>query len=75
MIKNFLFAKLNMVRANVFRQVLGQFLSVRLHRVLACVRGAFLAACGGENRSNYLKNTAHFRKRQVVALLLVVQNT
>ena len=65
MIKNFLFAKTNMVRADVFQQVLWQFLSVRLHRLSKFSRGAFLAACGGENRSNYLKNTAHFRKRQV----------
>ena len=65
MIKNFLFAKPNMVRANVFHQVLWQFLSVRLRRIFGLFAGAFLAACGGENRSNYLKNTAHFRKRQV----------
>ena len=64
MIKNFLFAKSNMVRADVFRQVLWQFLSVRLRRIFGFSRGAFLATCGGENRSNYFKNTAHFRKRQ-----------
>jgi len=62
--KNFLFAKSSMVRADVFRQVLWQFLSVRLRRLSDFLRGAFLAAFGGENRSNYFKNTAHFRKRQ-----------
>ena len=46
-----------MVRADVFLQVLWQFLAVRLRRVLAFSQGDFLAAAGGENRSNYLKNT------------------
>src|SRR3989344_3824135 len=47
-----------MVRADVFRQVLWQFLSVRLRRVSDFSRGAFLAAAGGEMRSNYLKYSA-----------------
>ncbi len=53
-----------MVRADVFRQVLWQFLSVWLRRFSDFSRGDFLAAAGGENGSHYLKNTGHFRKRQ-----------
>ena len=62
--KKFSFPK-NMVRANVFRQVLWQFLSARLRRVSDFSRGAFLAACGGEMRSNYLKYSAPIRKSQI----------
>jgi len=66
LMENFLFAKSNMVRADVFSQVLWQFLSVRLtstslstsRRLSEFSRGEFLAAAGGENRSNYFKNTA-----------------
>jgi len=55
-----------MVRADVFRQVLWQFLSVRLRRISDFSRGAFLAPPRrGENGSHYFKNTAHFRKAQV----------
>ena len=35
-----------------------KLLAVRLRRIFGLFAGAFLAACGGENRSNYLKNTA-----------------
>ena len=64
MIKNFLFAKLNMVRADVFLQVLWQFLSERFGRISGFSRGDFRAAAGGENGSNYLQNTAPRRKLQ-----------
>ncbi|MEK7099179.1 MAG: hypothetical protein AAB916_01530, partial [Patescibacteria group bacterium] len=64
MIKNFLFAKSNMARADVFRQILWQFLSARRSRAFGRGLLLFAAARGGENRSNYFKNTAHFRKRQ-----------
>ena len=56
-----------MVRAGVFRQVLWQFLSVRLRRVSDFSRGVFLAAAGGEMRSNYLKYSAPIRKSQILA--------
>ena len=63
MIKNFLLSKLkNMVRADVFIQVLWQFLSVRRSRNFA---HPFRAACGGENGSDYLYYPAPRRKLQV----------
>ena len=48
----------NMVRADVFLQVLWQFLSVWLRRLSEFSRGAFLSTCGGEIRSNYFKYSA-----------------
>ena len=54
-----------MVRADVFLQVLWQFLSVRLRRLSEFSRGDFLAAEGGEMRSDYLKNSAPLRKSQI----------
>jgi len=56
-----------MVRADVFRQVLWRFLSVRLRRLSDFLRGAFLAAAGGEMRSNYFKYSAPIRKSQILA--------
>ena len=41
-----------MVRADVFLQVLWQFLSVRLRRLSEFSRGDFLATAGGEMRSD-----------------------
>jgi hypothetical protein len=64
--KNFLFAKLNMVRADVFLRVLLRFLSARRSRAYG--RGILAAACGGENGSRYFKNRAPFRKNQYLAL-------
>jgi len=65
MIKKFSFPQIqNMIRADVFLRVLLRFLSVRLRRISDFSRGDFLAACGGENGSDYFKNTAHFRKWQ-----------
>ncbi len=61
--KNELAVSQNMVRADVFRQVLWRFLSVRLRRIFGFSRGAFLAACGGEMRSDYFKNTAPAKMR------------
>jgi hypothetical protein len=59
-IKNFSFPQnQNVVRADVFRQVLWQFLSVRLRRIFGFSRGVSLAAAGGEMRSDYFNNTAH----------------
>jgi len=55
--KKFSFPK-NMVRTDVFRQVLWQFLSARWSRIFRISRVDFLAACGGEIGSNYFKNTA-----------------
>ena len=57
----------NMFRVDVFRQVLWQFLSVRLRRNPDFSRGVFLAAAGGEMRSNYLKYSAPIRKSQILA--------
>jgi len=69
--KKFSFPK-NMVRADVFRQVLWQFLSVRLpacaeasagrRRLSDFSRGVFFAATGGENGSHYFKNTGQIDK-------------
>jgi hypothetical protein len=59
-----------MVRADVFLQVLWQFLSARLRRIFGFSRGAFLAAAGGEMRSDYFKNTAPVRKLQAVLVRL-----
>src|SRR3989338_5033665 len=64
MIKNFLFPKLKCSSSRYFYQVLWQFLSARRSRNFRISRGAFLAACGGENRPNYFKNRPHFRKAQ-----------
>ncbi len=64
MIKNFSFPKIKMRFEPIFLQVLWQFLSARRSRGFGISRGAFLAACGGENRPNYLKNRPHFRKAQ-----------
>ena len=61
MIKNFSFPKIKMQFEPIFLQVIWQFLSARRSR--ACGRG-FLAAAGGEMRSNYLKNTEPVRKLQ-----------
>jgi len=38
--------------------------SARRSRDFGISRGAYLAACGGENRPNYFKNRPHFRKAQ-----------
>jgi len=40
---------------------------VRLRRLSGFSRGDFLAACGGEMRSNYLKYSAPIRKSQILA--------
>jgi hypothetical protein len=64
--KKFSFPK-NMVRADVFLQVLWQFLSARLRRNSDFSRGAFLAAAGGEMRSSYFKYSAPIRKSQCLA--------
>src|SRR3989344_7518327 len=58
----------NMVRADVFLQVLWQFLSVWLRRLSEFSRGAFLSTCGGEIRSNYFKYSAPIRKSQILAV-------
>jgi len=52
------------IRADIF-PVLWQFLSARLRRVFGFSRGAFLAAAGGEMRSNYFKNRAPARNCQI----------
>jgi len=54
--KKFSFPKIKMQFEPVFLQVLWQFLSVRRSRDFRILRGALLAACGGENRPNYFKN-------------------
>ena len=64
MIKNFSFPKIKMQFELIFLQVLWQFLSARRSRDFGISRGAYLAACGGENRPNYFKNRPHFRKAQ-----------
>ena len=61
MITNFSVPQIqNMVRADVFLRVLLRFLSVRLRRLSDFSRGAFIAACDGENGSHYFENTGHF---------------
>src|SRR3989338_8449978 len=60
-VQKFSFPKTKMQFEPIFLQVLWQFLSARRSR--ACGRG-FLAAEGGEMRSNYLKNTEPVRKLQ-----------
>jgi len=68
MIKKFSFPQIqNMIRADVFLRVLLRFLSVRLRRISDFSRGDFLAACGGENGSDYFKNTAPRWKNQCLA--------
>jgi len=57
LMKKFSFPK-NMVRADVFLQVLWQFLSAQRSFDFWISRGDFLAAFGGEIGSNYFKNTA-----------------
>ena len=57
----FSFPKIKMQFEPIFLQVLWQFLSARRSRDFGISRGAFLAAAGGEMRSNYLKNTEPVR--------------
>ena len=66
MIKNLSFPKIKIQFEPIFLQVLWQFLSARRSRDFGFSREAFLAACGGENRPNYFKNSPHFRKAQGV---------
>ena len=63
-IKKFSFPKIKMQFEPIFLQVLWQFLSARRSRDFGFSQGAFLAACGGENRPNYFQNRPHFRKAQ-----------
>ena len=56
MIKKFSFPKIKMQFEPIFLQVLWQFLSARRSGDFGILRGAFLAAFGGENRPNYFKN-------------------
>jgi len=62
MIKNFLFPKLKCSPSRYFYQVLWQFLSSGFRFGIS--RGDFLAACGGEMRPNYFKNSPPNRKLQ-----------
>jgi len=61
MIKNFLFQKLKCSSSRYFYQVLWQFLSSGFW---FGIFGQILAACGGEMRPNYFKNTPPDRKMQ-----------
>ncbi|TAL48989.1 hypothetical protein EPN83_02535 [Patescibacteria group bacterium] len=64
-LKNFSFLLLqNMVRAGVFTGSLAVFRFAATPLIFA---GCFLAACGGEMRSNYFKNGAPRRKSQCLA--------
>jgi len=58
-----------MVRADVFLQVLWQFLSVRLRRLSEFSRGDFFVrdSSRDEMRSNYFKYSAPIRKSQILA--------
>jgi len=70
MIKKFSFPKIKMQFEPIFLQVLWQFLSARRSGDFGILRGAFLAAFGGENRPNYFKNRPHFRKVQGIGIRL-----
>jgi len=66
--KIFLFPKLKCGSSRYFYQVLWQFLSSGFRFGIS--RGDFLAACGGEMRPNYFKNSPPNRKLQVFKVRL-----
>ena len=65
MIKKFSFPKIKMQFEPIFLQVLWQFLSARRSGDFGILRGAFLAAFGGEMHPNYFQYPPPDRKSQI----------